>query len=63
METAIPTYEKVIACKKITDVELIKKCVMCNIVLERDKDGILLCVMEYNGNDGKCFCKKCYFTK
>jgi len=40
---------------------IVYNCVMCNIRLERDKDGVLLCVYEYK--DNKHYCKTCYFSK
>lgn len=38
-------------------------CIMCNIVLERDKDGLLLCVGEYKNNNSEYFCKTCFNKK
>jgi hypothetical protein len=35
-------------------------CINCNIKLERDADGILLCIRKYNGDTHKDYCNLCF---
>ena len=47
--------------KKVKKVK--KNCFICRTELQRDIDGVLLCISEYFWNNRRDFCKKCYEDK